>query len=378
MKNKYFEEKETYEKLEEERGKACEFFVSDGVLTKVKYLAYKKELVIPEGVVKIADKIIDGSETEDLEKIVFSSTLVDIGEENFVKLDKLKEIVINDNFVLEDNCLYSKDYKKLWLCLRDKKRELYVKDGCEYICPYAFTECFILRKIVLPESVKVISNWAFYDCTNVEEIVMPKFIDFIGDNAFVNCIELRKINLPENLKKISDRMFYSCEIKQLKLPESIVQVDESSYGITFVNRMETKILLTKQNSVVENYCDENGILYEFENVKEYSKDEAREMCINYGKQFFELFRAQYFAKDYHESEKIYPKLQNIYNKIASLKIEGQGYIFDNQIRKWFLSTEQEIPFVKDEENFKRYYDRFCSYLLVYKGVFSAIMADEGY
>lgn len=364
--------------IKEHCDKPCEFVIKNNILTEIKNIIFKKDIVIPEGVIKIADKILEEADTIYLEKIVFPTTLIDIGEENFTKLENLKEVIINDNFVFDDNCLYSKDYKKLLLCLRFNKRELIVKDGCEHIGSYAFTRCDTLRKIVLPESVKVISDYAFYDCINVEEIVLPKMVDSIGYCAFENCIELCKINLPLNLKKISDRMFYSCGIKSLKLPESIIYVDESDCGISFVNGMYTKLILKKSNIVVENYCNKYGILYEFENAKQYRKEEARDVCIKYGKQFIKLFKKNYFAKDYHEREKIYPRLQSIYNKVALIKIEGQGYIFDNQIRKWFLSNKEEISFNENDKMFNRYYDRFCSFLLVYKGVFTAIMADEDY
>ena len=59
-----------------------------------------------------------------------------------------------------------------------------------------------------------------------------------------------------------------------------------------------------------------------------------------------------------------------------LKIKGQGYIFDNQIRKWFLSLEKDIPLFNKDIKMQRYYDNFCSLLLVYLSVESVIAYDD--
>ena len=89
---------------ENEYTKRCEFIIENGLLKKVKYLVHKRELIIPEGVYTISNRILDTTETSNLEKIIFPSTLVDLGEENFVELKRLKELVVNDNFIFENGC----------------------------------------------------------------------------------------------------------------------------------------------------------------------------------------------------------------------------------------------------------------------------------
>lgn len=357
-----------------ECAKPCEFIVEDGVLKKIKRLVCKNELIIPEGVVRIEDRILDTSEISNLERIVFPSTLVDIGEENIIGLYSPIEIITNDNFIFENGCLYTKNYKNLCLCLQDVvKGKLFVKDGCEKIYPFAFSGCRKLTKIVLPESVKEIGEWAFDKCYSVNEIVLPREINSIGANAFSNCYKLSKIELPENLKKISYEMFDCCSLKELKIPDSVIEIEDEDItmvqkAVTFVDRF-TKLILSKPNMVVTNYCNKYGIRYEFENAKEYTLEEAKNLCKNhYGKEFFELFKEQYFAMDNSQKEAILSKLQNIFNNVVTMKIKGQGYIYDNQIRNWLLTNEQEIPFNEGDKKFIRYYDRFCSFLLVYNSI----------
>lgn len=369
-----YSEKEIEEQIEEIREctKPCEFIINeDGVLNEIKHLTYKNELIIPEGVVRIENRILNTSETANLYKIVFPSTLVDIGEENFVDLESPIEITINDNFIFENGCLYTKNYENLCLCLKnDVKGELFIKDGCETIYPFAFSGCRRLTKIVLPESIRKIGEWNFKNCDHVKEIVLPRQIDFIGECAFSGCCELEKIELPENLKKISFNMFYSCNLKELKIPNSIVEIEDKcikSYNdfITCVD-MFTKLILSKPNKAVTDYCNKYGIKYEFENSKEYTLEEAKDLCKNYyAKEFIKLFKEQYYAATRQKKYDINLKLQSIFNSVATMKIKGQSYIYDNQIRKWFLSNDEDIAFYGEDERLKRFYDKFCSFMLVY-------------
>lgn len=354
---------------ENEYTKPCEFIIENGLLKKVKYLVHKRELIIPEGVYTISNRILDTTETSNLEKIIFPSTLVDLGEENFVELKRLKEIVVNDNFILENGCLYTRNYKSLCLCLKDTKGELFVNDNCEMIYPSAFYWCNNLTKIILPNNLKRIGREAFYKCEKVREIVLPSQIDSIGENAFTCCHKLRKVKLPNNLTRITQAMFCGCDLKKLKIPNSIVKVEDCNDKYSTFVELSTKLILSKSNKVVEDYCNKYGIRYEFENSKKYKLEVVKDMCINeYGKEFLKLFKEWYYVADGQQKNEISCRLQSIFNKVITIKIKGQGYIFDNQIRKWFLSTEKEVPFCEDDKKLKRYYDKFCSFLLVYKSV----------
>lgn len=352
------------EEVDDEKYKKhpVEFIINDGILTKVEYMVYKTELIIPEGVVKIADRVLDALDTMDLERIVFPSTLVDVGEENFTNNSSLKEVVINDNFVLENGCLYSKNYKKLFFCMQNTEGELKVKEGCEYICSFAFTSCKGLIKVVFPNTVKHIGIWCFSNCDNLKDVVLPKFIDNLEDTTFSNCFKLKKVNMPENLKIIPNALFDCCKIKRLKLPESIKEIETPHDRVSPL--LYTRIILSKENKKIQNYCHKYGIKYEFENDKECEVEEAKNICNKLSGEFIKLFKKTYSIKDNKRRKNACYELQRVLNKVLAIKIKGQGYIYDNQIRNWFLMPDESVSLFDNNLNLFRYYDKFCSYLLV--------------
>ena len=51
-----------------------------------------------------------------------------------------------------------------------------------------FSECDLLSKIILPNSITMIGYEAFRECTNIESIVLPNSIIQIEPYAFAICI----------------------------------------------------------------------------------------------------------------------------------------------------------------------------------------------
>lgn len=58
--------------------------------------------------------------------------------------------------------------------------------GCSLsqIDELAYDECFGLRKIIIPNSVKKISKGAFYRCNSLEKLYIPKSVESISNAAF--------------------------------------------------------------------------------------------------------------------------------------------------------------------------------------------------
>ena len=59
-----------------------------------------------------------------------------------------------------------------------------------------------IKRIRLPEYLKVIENYAFAECRFLEHMDIPKETWFIGDYTFYNCIRLKRIDLPESISSI--------------------------------------------------------------------------------------------------------------------------------------------------------------------------------
>ena len=95
----------------------------------------------------------------------------------------LKE-AITDEFGVE----YSKDGRKLLKAPQKLDGTYSIKEGVRIICNNAFSGCFSLKSLVIPDSVTRIGDSAFFCCEFLRSVVIPDSVTNIGDGAFHNCI----------------------------------------------------------------------------------------------------------------------------------------------------------------------------------------------
>ena len=60
---------------------------------------------------------------------------------------------------------------------------------------YAFSDCFDLSKIELPESVTSIGSHAFHNCTSLTSLTIPEKVSHIGAYAFKDCDGMEDITV---------------------------------------------------------------------------------------------------------------------------------------------------------------------------------------
>ena len=87
--------------------------------------------------------------------------------------------------------------------------DLYIPEGVERICLDAFVSNKKLKKVSLPQSLKVVERGVFYNCTALEEVVLPSQVQEVGDYAFFYCNSLRALYclapVPPRITCISER-----------------------------------------------------------------------------------------------------------------------------------------------------------------------------
>ena len=87
--------------------------------------------------------------------------------------------------------------------------------GIEYnvtsIGSSAFSGCYELTTITIPDGVTNIGELAFNHCTGLTNITIPNSITSIGMQAFYNCSVLTKIIIPNNVTYIGSYAFTFCE-----------------------------------------------------------------------------------------------------------------------------------------------------------------------
>ena len=68
---------------------------------------------------------------------------------------------------------------------------------------YAFSDCYSLTSVVIPNSVTSIGNRAFYYCRSLTSIVIPNSVTSIGNYAFYYCDSL-EYNISDGLKYLGN------------------------------------------------------------------------------------------------------------------------------------------------------------------------------
>ena len=230
-----------------------DFIISDGVL--LKYTGKEETVVIPEGVVEIANraladmmlaktlilpsslrKINSGAIAKNvygydyrLEKVVVPSLDVWLQIDfeggfpseasNF--LDQAENLYIGDRLLTELTVPASAGkVRKYAFCDCKSLRKVTIEEGVTEIEEYAFAYSEI-DELVLPQSLKTIGKGAFEHCKNLRSVVIPSGVEALPCGVFSGCASLASIELNEGLKTIEPFAIDGCAITELHLPETL-------------------------------------------------------------------------------------------------------------------------------------------------------------
>ena len=95
---------------------------------------------------------------------------------------------------------------------------------------HAFSGCYSLIGITIPDSVTSIESVAFDGCSSLKSVTMPDSVTYIGDWAFCACSSLTSITIPESLTSIGDYAFRRCSsLTSVTLPNSVTSIGISAF-----------------------------------------------------------------------------------------------------------------------------------------------------
>ena len=177
-----------------------------------------------------------------------------------------------------------------WYQSRDVLKEINFADGIKGIGSDAFRELNI-TSLVLPESVVVLGCHCFYNCTKITDLTIPMSLNSYGNEtypAFQGCMAIenvvftygngiafdyadwtgstknanlapwnlnsaitKTIFIPESITNVGKWMFCGCNIRELTIPISAVQVSNSGFYGTY-DSLE-KVTITKGTGVGGDY-----------------------------------------------------------------------------------------------------------------------------
>ena len=96
----------------------------------------------------------------------------------------------------------------------------------------AFRNCSNLKKVVIPNSVKIIGKWAFQNCSGLTgTLVIPASVTTIGESAFENCSGFTGfLTFPTSVTFIGKRAFVGCNgFSGLTIPNSVTTIGDYAF-----------------------------------------------------------------------------------------------------------------------------------------------------
>lgn len=144
------------------------------ILVKCPVNYYKNEVVIPEGVKKIAETAFMSCH---IKSVKFPDSLDLIEDRAFFCCDELESIDFG-NSIFSIGGMYSES---------------------------VFSYCKSLKRITFPSQIKDIGDRAFINCINLYSVTLNEGLLFIGESAFSNNKALTEINIPATVQKLADR-----------------------------------------------------------------------------------------------------------------------------------------------------------------------------
>lgn len=263
-------------------------FVIDenGVLTD--YKGHMKNIVVPEGVVKIGENAFGYSYGSYMTSIRLPESLITIEEKAFcnnIDLDNhLKYIEIpsgvteispdafigcselsyidvsedNKEFTSIQGVLFNKDKTELIKYPEGRNNEVYtIPNGVKVIKSCAFKNCNKLKQIKFSKSLQSIEYEAFNSCINLSDIKIPSNVTEIQEEVFSNCKNLKNIELSENIEEISYELFSNCtSLETIEIPSKVTAIESSAFKMC---KNLKNIFVSEDNKT---YASIDGILYD--------------------------------------------------------------------------------------------------------------------
>ena len=91
-----------------------------------------------------------------------------------------------------------------------------------------------IMRVIFDGVITNIGDWAFSNCYRLNEIVIPEGVTSIGVGAFSNCPCLKSVTLPESLVTIEDSAFSYCTLlESIYIPDNVERIGNLAFSEVF-------------------------------------------------------------------------------------------------------------------------------------------------
>ena len=198
---------------------------------------YISEIEIQEGVLNVSSCAYKDSEVEE---VSLPKGIVEIGHSAFYRCRKLKKINLPNTITKIDACSFEQCLQLKSISLPKNLETLgtyaFYESGLETaILPgniktvgsASFMMCDKLKKFILEDGSTAVGDFMFSCCSSLTEIVFPeKWSGKIGDHAFTNCYSLKVLRIPEGVKRLDCSSWDGCRnLKSMHIPGSLTRLN---------------------------------------------------------------------------------------------------------------------------------------------------------
>ena len=108
------------------------------------------------------------------------------------------------------------------------------------IANWAFSGCYGLTSVKIPNSVTSIGGSAFDACTGLTSVEIPNSVTSIGNHAFCDCSSLTSVEIPNSVTSIGYYAFYGCSsLTFVEIPNSVTSIENFAfYGCSSLTSVE--------------------------------------------------------------------------------------------------------------------------------------------
>jgi hypothetical protein len=157
---------------------------------------YVTTISIPQSVTYIGNSTFGSC---GIASIIIPGSVTNIGEGAFGGCSNLKDAVIDNNIISNDE----------------------------------FYDCGALTSITLSKNLTIIGLDGFFRC-DPTSIVIPDGVRTIADGAFWDCYDLKNVELGNNVSTIGDSAFYNDPIAFINIPNSVTYIGDMAFlGASF-------------------------------------------------------------------------------------------------------------------------------------------------